>query len=254
MQHKSLKNDIKNILSIMKKIAIIIPTLNESENIHSLVWAIQLRIPKSTIFIVDDSKDEKMKKVIGQKKLKVEYFHRKNSSGRGSAIIYGLKKAIKKNKYVIFIEMDADFSHDPRELKRNINHFISNNLDLLIGSRYLNDSIIINWGIPRRIFSYLANFLARNLINIDIKDFTNGFRIYSLRAAKKITKRCGNIGDGFIILSEIIVVLKNNFYIIGEIKTKFVNRVRGQSSVNLRLIILSFVGLLKLFFIKSRLK
>ena len=254
MQHKSLKNDIKNILSIMKKIAIIIPTLNESENIHSLVWAIQLRIPKSTIFIVDDSKDEKMKKVIDQKKLKVEYFHRKNSSGRGSAIIYGLKKAIKKNKYVIFVEMDADFSHDPRELKRNINYFILNNLDLLIGSRYLNDSIIINWGIPRRIFSYLANFLARNLINIDIKDFTNGFRIYSLRAAKKITNRCGNIGDGFIILSEIIVVLKNNFYTIGEIKTKFVNRARGQSSVNLKLIILSFIGLLKLFFIKSRLK
>ena len=150
----------------MKKIAIIIPTLNESENIHSLVWAIQLRIPKSTIFIVDDSKDEKMKKVIDQKKLKVEYFHRKNCSGRGSAIIYGLKKAIRKNKYVIFVEMDADFSHDPRELKRNINYFILNNLDLLIGSRYLNDSTITNWGIPRRIFSYLANFLARNLILI----------------------------------------------------------------------------------------
>ena len=238
----------------MKKIAIIIPTLNESENIHSLVWAIQSMIPKSTIYIVDDSKDEEMKRVIDQKKLKVEYFHRRNSSGRGSAIIYGLKKAIKKNKHEMFIEMDADFSHNPKELKRNVKYFISNNLDLLIASRYLNDSTIINWGVSRRIFSYLANFLARNLINIDIKDFTNGFRIYSLRAAKKITNRCGNIGDGFIILSEIIVVLKNNFYTIGEIKTKFVNRVRGQRSVNLKLIILSFVGLLKLFLIKSRLK
>ena len=54
----------------MKKIAIIIPTLNESENIHSLVWAIQSMIPKSTIYIVDDSKDEEMKRVIDQKKLK----------------------------------------------------------------------------------------------------------------------------------------------------------------------------------------
>ena len=249
-----LKNDIKNFVNNMRKIAIIIPTLNESENIHSLVRAIKQRLPKSTIFIVDDSKDEKMKKIIKQKKLKVEFFHRKNSSGRGSAIIYGLKKAIKKNKYQTFIEMDADFSHDPKELRRNVNYFISNNLDLLIASRYLNDSAIINWSISRRIFSYLANVLARNLINIDIKDFTNGFRIYSLRAVKKITSRCGNIGDGFIILSEIIVVLKNNLYKIDEIKTKFVNRTRGQSSVNLKLIILSFVGLLKLFFIKSRLK
>ena len=252
--YKSLKKDIENHLNIMKNIAIIIPTLNESENIHSLVKAIQAKVPKSTIFIVDDSKDEKMKKVIDQKKLKVEYFHRKNSSGRGSAIIYGLKKAIKKNKYRIFIEMDADFSHTPNELKRNINYFNSNNLDLLIASRYLNGSSITNWKLSRRVFSYSANFLARNLINIDIKDFTNGFRIYSPRAAKKITASCGNIGDGFIILSEIIVVLKNNNYKIDEIKTIFVNRTRGQSSVNLKLIILSFAGLLKLFFIKKRLK
>ena len=56
------------------------------------------------------------------------------------------------------------------------------------------------------------NLLARNLLGIKIKDFTNGFRIYSKRAAEKITKKCGNIGGGFIILSEIIVVIKNNSF------------------------------------------
>ena len=145
----------------MRKIAIIIPTLNESENIHSLVRAIKQRLPKSTIFIVDDSKDEKMKKIIKQKKLKVEFFHRKNSSGRGSAIIYGLKKAIKKNKYQTFIEMDADFSHDPNELPRNIDFFIKEKLDLLIASRYLPESKIINWSLSRRVLSKLSNFLAK---------------------------------------------------------------------------------------------
>ena len=73
------------------------------------------------------------------------------------------------------------------------------------------------------------------------------------RAAEKITKKCGNIGDGFIILSEIIVVIKNNSFNIGETETIFVNRVRGESSVNIKLIIASLYGILKLYFIKNKL-
>ena len=91
------------------------------------------------------------------------------------------------------------------------------------------------------------------MLGIKLKDFTNGFRIYSKRAAEKITKKCGNIGDGFIILSEIIVVIKNNSFNIGETETIFVNRVRGKSSVNIKLIIASLYGILKLYFIKNRL-
>ena len=128
--------------------------------------------------------------------------------------------------------MDADFSHNPAELKRNINFFFNNSLDLLIGSRYLKRSKIINWSLSRRIFSSLANFLARNLLQIPIADFTNGFRIYSRRSAQKIVNDCGKIGDGFIVLSEILVVLYLNDFKINEIHSKFVNRARGESSVS----------------------
>ena len=238
----------------MNNIAIIIPTYNELENIEQLIREILNKVPESTIFIVDDSKTQEIGELIKIKNIKANYYHRENQSGRGSAVIYGLSKAIKENKYNIFIEMDADFSHNPNELPGNIDFFIKEKLDLLIASRYLSESKIVNWGLSRRVLSKVSNFLAKNLLNIKLKDFTNGFRIYSHRATLKIISSCGNIGDGFIILSEIIVVLKNNFYAIGEIKTKFVNRVRGQSSVNLKLIILSFVGLLKLLLIKSRLK
>ena len=238
----------------MKNIAIIIPTYNEVDNIERLVKEINKQVPKSKIFIIDDSKENDIGKLIHKKKLKVKYFHRKKKMGRGSAVRYGFKKAIKEKKNNTFIEMDADFSHDPKELKKNINFFKKKKLDLLIGSRYLKKSKIINWSTSRTIFSSLANFLAKNLLNISIKDFTNGFRIYSKRSVKKIIKKCGNIGDGFIILSEIIVVLNNNSYKIEEVPSIFVNRKRGESSVNLNLILASFFGLLKLFFIKSKLK
>jgi len=238
----------------MNKIALVIPTLNELQNIEKLVSEIKSNLDNVTIFIVDDSSTEELGDLINQKKIDAKYFHRKNSTGRGSAVIFGLKKSLENSEFNIYIEMDADFSHDPKELGRNINFFTSKNLDLLIGSRYLKDSSIVNWNLSRRIFSKLANLLARKLLNIQLTDFTNGFRIYSKRSAQKITSVCGNIGDGFIILSEIIVVLKNNNYNIGEIETYFLNRERGKSSVNLKLIVASFFGLLKLSFIKNKLK
>ena len=238
----------------MNNVAIIIPTYNELENIQRLVNEIRKNITKCNIYIVDDTKNDDIGKLITRKKLKVKYFHRKKKSGRGSAVIYGLKKAFKDKQNKIFIEMDADFSHNPKELNRNLNIFRKKNLDLLIASRYLKKSKIINWGLSRRVFSILSNFLARNVLKIFLHDFTNGFRIYSKRSVKKIIKKCGNIGDGFIILSEIIVVLHNNHFKIDEISSKFVNRERGQSSVNLSLVLASFFGLMKLFFIKSKLK
>ena len=238
----------------MENIAIIIPTYNELDNIEKLVREIKKNVQNCIIYIVDDSKKNDIGKLIINKNIKAKYFHRKKKYGRGSAIIYGLKEAIKNKRIKIFIEMDADFSHDPKELRNNIKIFKKRKLDLLIASRYLKKSKIVNWSLSRRIFSRLSNFLARNLLRIFLYDFTNGFRIYSERSTKKILQRCGNICDGFIILSEIIVVLHNNHYKIDETFSKFVNRKRGESSVNTSLIFASLFGLLKLFLIKSKLK
>ena len=239
---------------MVNQIAIIIPTYNEEKNIERLIKNIKLYVGNVLIIVVDDSSNNKISTIIKKKKLDILYFNRGKKAGRGSAVIFGLKKLLTKKKIKAFIEMDADFSHDPAELKRNINFFFNNSLDLLIGSRYLKRSKIINWSLSRRIFSFLANFLARNLLQIPITDFTNGFRIYSRRSAKKIINNCGKIGDGFIILSEILVVLHLNNFKINEIHSKFVNRVRGESSVDFKLILQSFVGLIKIYLKKRKLE
>jgi dolichol-phosphate mannosyltransferase len=239
---------------MVNQIAIIIPTYNEEENIERLIKNIKHHVGNVLIVVVDDSSNNKISKIIKKKKLDILYFHRGKKVGRGSAVIFGLKKIFNKKKIKTFIEMDADFSHDPAELKRNINFFFNNSLDLLIGSRYLKRSKIINWSLSRRIFSFLANFLARNLLQIPITDFTNGFRIYSRRSAKKIINNCGKIGDGFIVLSEILVVLYLNNFKINEIHSKFVNRVRGESSVGFKLVLQSFVGLIKIYLKKRKLE
>ena len=233
----------------MPKIAIIIPTYNEIKNIERLVKGVRKFLPKSYIYIIDDSHDSEIGQLLIKKKLKVEYLYRKKK-GRGSAVLDGMKLAFRDKKFDLFIEMDADYSHNPNELLTKIKFFKKKKLDMLIASRYLEESKIINWSLSRKILSKLSNNLAKFLLRININDFTNGYRFYSRRSIKKIISNCGKIGDGFIILSEIIVILNKHNYKISEHPTIFLNRQRGKSSVNLKLILQSLFGLIKLTFIK----
>ena len=235
----------------MKKIGIIIPTYYEEENIGSLADAIKSHIPNSEIFVVDDTPSNESEKTLKDKSF-INYFHRGQKLGRGTAVIFGLENALKRDYIELFVEMDADFSHDPRELNEKINFFKRYELDMLIASRYTKNSKIINWSIFRRTFSLLSNFLAKWLLKIPCTDYTNGFRFYSRRAAEKVVNECGKIGDGFIVLSEILVVIHSNNYKIDELSTIFVNRKRGQSSVSLKLIASSLFGLIKLYYLKRK--
>ena len=234
----------------MNNIGIIIPTYNDEENIGKLVESIKSFVPNSEIFVVDDSINDFSRGILENKSL-VHFFHRGQKLGRGTAVIFGLNEALKKKSFDIFIEMDADFSHNPNELKEKIDYFKKNQIDMLIASRYTKNSKIMNWSIFRTIFSQLSNFLARLLLKIPCTDYTNGFRFYSKRAAKKVVNECGKIGGGFIVLSEILVVMHSNNFKIDELNTIFVNRKRGESSVSLKLIISSLLGLIKLYFLKK---
>ena len=132
-------------------------------------------LPNAKICIVDDTKKNIIGTILKKNNLhKIIYFHRKKK-GRGSAVIFGLKKLFNKNINQIFIEMDADFSHRPSELKKNIRLFKKNKSDLLIASRYLKKSKILNWSLSRKILSKLSNILAKTILKINISDYTNGF-------------------------------------------------------------------------------
>ena len=235
----------------MKNLIIVIPTYNEEKNILKLTDKIHQYIPKCKILIIDDTKNSKLHKIF-KKNNTIKFIVRKNKKGRGSAVLFGLKNAIKNKDNKIFIEMDADFSHRPSELNRNIKFFLKKKCDLLIASRYLANSKIKNWSIQRRIFSKLANLLAQLFLQINVTDYTNGYRIYSKVAAKKIVSECGKIGDGFIVLSEILLKIHQSKLKIMEIDSLFINRTRGESSVNFSLILQSLFGLFKLFLIKFK--
>ena len=230
-------------------IGIVIPCYNEEKNIFKLIKQLKIKIKKDCkIIVIDDSKKNLKIKI-----RKILYIHRKKKMGRGSAVLQGLKILLNKKKIKYFIEMDADFSHSPNEINNNLKYFDKKKLDLLISSRYLKKSKILNWSITRRILSKLSNILIRFLLKIPVNDFSNGFRVYSRRAVNKIVQKCGRTDSDFIILSEIIMFLYYSNFKISEIKTTFRNRVRGESSVNLCLILKSLYNLFEIFYLNKKL-
>ena len=86
-----------------------------------------------------------------------------------------------------------------------------------------------------------------------MSDYTNGYRVYSSKAANFVTNNCGKIGDGYIVLSEILMQLYYNKYKVDEVSTIFVNRVKGVSNVTIKEILISLIGLIKIWKIKKKL-
>ena len=232
---------------------IIIPTYNEKKNIKILLNKIFNILQNIRVLIIDDTPNQELKSEIVEFK-NVTYIHRVGKKGRGSAVLTGMNHALQNYDFTYLIEMDADLSHNPNELPDNLAFCLKNKLDLLVSSRYLKKSKIINWPLKRKILSYLANFLAKNILKVPIQDYTNGFRIYSKKSSEHVVKNCGKVGDGFIILSEILVHLYYSGFNIQERPTVFVDRVRGNSNVNLIEIIRSLLGLFKIYFLKNNLK
>lgn len=233
----------------MIDLLIIIPTYNEGKNLIDLLKKIKLEDKNWRIMIVDDSENQITKNLIqNYKNNKISYIKRNKRMGRGNAIRYGFKYAL-ENKFDYIVEMDADLSHNPSEIKILLNKLITMKSDLVIGSRYLKASKIIAWPIKRKIFSKLCNFFARCLFGFGVTDYTNGFRVYNSKAIKEIIKY-NILNNGFMYLTETLLILKNKNCIIIEQPTIFINRKTGSSSLKFPEIMKSFIGIIKLRFRK----
>ena len=228
------------------RIGFILPCYNEFENIFILIKQIKKIFNEHLIIVVDDSSTNEIKKKIVKYK-NVKYFKRKSKSGRGSAVIYGMRNILKEKNINYVVEIDTDLSSHPKELPKNIKIFKKEKLDLLVMSRYLKGSKIINWPLRRRIFSFLSNKLAYFLLRVKVSDYTMGYRIYSKNAVKHVVKNCGKVGGGFIVLSEILAELNYANFKIKDTKTTFINREKGSSSVNIKLIYQSLIGIFKIY-------
>ncbi len=231
--------------------AIVIPTYNEKENIVQLINDIfLLKIPDLKIIVVDDNSPDKTADAVAQAQTMYPdlYLVRRNGKlGIGSAYIAGFKKALSLNAGLI-LEMDADFSHDPKDLPRLI-AACENGADLAIGSRKIKGGKIIGWNFKRHLMSNGAMFFARFILGLKTHDITAGFRCFRRAVLEKINVDTIK-SNGYAFQEELLYRTEKSGFTIEEIPVTFKDRERGKSKLGKKEIKEFFVIIFKLKFKK----
>jgi len=168
------------------KPAVIIPTLNESDNLPRLVHKLKELHPEIIIIVVDDNSTDgtgEIAEELAQKYSGMVVIHRLKRKGIGAAIVDGFKKALELNCNPIFT-MDGDLSHDPIYLNRFLE--IAQQYDLIIGSRYISGVRVDGWRFRKLLISKLANMFVSYVMVKPIWDFTSGYRMYSAALLRQV--------------------------------------------------------------------
>lgn len=218
-----------------EKSLIIIPTYNELENLPKLIPSVLSQDESIHILIVDDGSPDGTGAFVKEEMKKNDRIHlleREKKMGLGTAYIAGFKYAL-KNNYDFVFEMDADFSHDPNELK---NFLIAiKQSDLVLGSRYINGVRVLNWPMSRLLLSFFASVYTRIIIGMPIKDATGGFKCFrrSVLEAIDLDKVRSN---GYSFQIEMTFKAYCKGFKIKEIPIIFIDRVKGKSKMSKKIV------------------
>ncbi len=230
----------------MQDAIVIIPTYNEVENIEAIIKAVFNLEKEFHVLVVDDnSPDGTAKKV---QRLQ-EYYQdklflsvRKEKSGLGTAYIHGFYWALEKEYNYIF-EMDADFSHNPKDLEKLYKACHVDGADIAIGSRYVKGVNVVNWPLGRIILSYGASFYVRFITGMRIKDATAGFVCYKRQVLETLDlEDIKFVGYAFQIEMKFKAYLKR--FKIVEIPVIFVDRIKGESKLSSSIISEAIFGVI----------
>jgi dolichol-phosphate mannosyltransferase len=210
---------------------IISPTYNEKKNIKSLIESVFNIDENYHILIIDDNSPDGTADIVKELQLKYKNLYleeRPGKAGLGTAYKYGFNWALKRN-YDNIVQMDADLSHDPIEIKEMVR--LLNSYDLVVGSRYINGVSVVHWPIKRLLLSYGANVYARIVTGLPIKDSTGGFKAWKRKVLDSIDLN-GVKSQGYSFQIEMNWRAWQKKYSIFEHPIIFADRTIGESKMS----------------------
>lgn len=217
------------------KTTVVLPTYNEAENIGPMIAALLgLGLPDLTVLVVDDASPDGTGEIAdhlaAERPGRVAVLHRTGPRGLGWAYIDGFRSALADDAKVI-VQMDCDFSHNPADVPRLLAPIPE--YDLVIGSRYIKGgSTAQDWGWERKLLSAWANFYARTILGLRIRDVTSGFRAWKRETLEGIgLDRIRS--QGYILQVEMAHLCERMGFRILEVPIRFEERRRGMSKMSL---------------------
>ena len=239
----------------MSKILILVPTYNEAESIRNLLIRLDQAcslIPGMTldILIIDDKSPDGTAQIAKSLNLKrLSILHREEKGGLGPAYIAGFKYGLDKD-YEYFVEMDADLSHQPEELKDLLE--VSSPRNFVIGTRWMPGGSVINWPRKRQLISKMGTRYAAFALGLPFRDLTSGYRVIPTSFVQQINlDSIETKGYGFQV--EMAMLANKLGFVIKEVPITFVERENGLSKMSLAIVweawfMVTFWGLRRLIF------
>jgi dolichol-phosphate mannosyltransferase len=218
------------------RIAVVLPTYNEAENLPKLVSAIFSLPLDLNVLVVDDNSPDGTGRIAddlaGQHPGRLIVLHRTGKIGLRSAYIQGFRKAFELGAGAI-VQMDADFSHDPSVLAEMALRIDSH--DVVIGSRYVEGgSLDDRWPAWRKALSAFGNFYARTILGSPLHDMTTGYRMWRREVLQAMPlDRIRSTGYIFLVEMAYVAFLKG--YRIAEVPIHFADRRWGKSKMSLKI-------------------
>jgi dolichol-phosphate mannosyltransferase len=220
----------------MNTTLVTVATYNEMDNLPQLVEEVFRYAPQVDVLVIDDNSPDGTGRWCDEQHEKNPHIlclHRAGKLGLGTATMAGMKYAI-EHGYRFVLNMDADFSHQPKYLPAllaGIDPPGGNAVDVMIGSRYVRGGGIEGWPLKRHLMSRGVNFYARTLLGLSSKDCSGAFRCYRTELLKKLDfdAICSR---GYSFQEEILWRLKRLGARFGETPIVFLERERGLSKIN----------------------
>lgn len=232
----------------MSDALVIIPTYNEKENIEAIIRAVFKQKKVFHVLIVDDNSPDGTSAIV--KSLQNEFPDRlflevrKNKSGLGTAYIHGFKWGLQKD-YGYILEMDADFSHNPKDLVRLYNACAKDGADASVGSRYSEGVNVVNWPMKRVLLSFFASKYVQFITGIPVRDTTAGFVCWTRKVLETINlDKIKFIGYAFQIEMK-FKAWKMGFN-IKEVSVIFTDRTQGESKMSGGIVYEALFGVIKM--------
>ena len=214
------------------RILVIIPTFNEAENLLRIVPLVLNQDPRIEVLVVDDNSPDgtgDLADDLAEDLDRVHVLHRLGKQGLGRAYLEGFQWGLDRD-YALFIEMDADFSHDPDALPEFIEK--ANEFDVVLGSRYVGGRVtVINWPMSRLLISYFGSRYARIVTGLPVRDATGGFNCWrrEVLTALNLEKIESN---GYTFQIELKLRAWRRGFSLTEIPIIFAERDSGESKMS----------------------
>lgn len=215
----------------MNDALVIIPTYNEKENALAIAAAVLREAPWADLLFVDDNSPDGTGQILdglAAREPRVHVLHRKGKEGLGRAYIAGFQWALERHYEFIF-EMDADFSHNPADLKRL--RAGAERADLVLGTRYKDGIRVVNWPLHRLLLSKGAAIYVRLVTGLPVTDPTGGFKCYR-RAVLECIELSAIRSNGYSFQVEMSHTAWRAGFLINEVTITFEERREGASKMS----------------------